>query len=56
MSNGKVMIIHLTVGLSYFPYSHSKSKLEVKLNLSNFATKSDLKIAAGFDTSQFSKK
>ena len=56
MSNGKVMIIHLTVGLSYFPYSHSKSKLEVGLNLPNFATKSDLKIAAGFDTSQFSKK
>ena len=54
MSNGKVIIICLIVGLkenislykmSYFPerYTHSKSKIKVKLYLLNNATKSDLK-------------
>ena len=54
MSNGKVSIIHLIVGLikkmllfkmSYFaePYDHSKNEIKVDLNLFNYATKSDLK-------------
>ena len=52
---------HLMVGLikrycyvkmSYFPpYHHSKNKIKVELDLSNFATKS-----AGVGTSQFAKK
>ena len=67
MPNEKVMIIHLTVGLikkiflykvSHFPeqYSRIKSKITVELDLSNYATKSDLKSAAGVYTSDFSKK
>ena len=54
MSNGKVMIIHLTVGLikkillykvTYFPetHSHSKNKIKADSNLSNYVTKCDLK-------------
>ena len=53
MSHRKVMIIHLIAGLikkilykmSYFPelYDHNKNKMKVDLNLSNHATKSDLK-------------
>ena len=40
--------------MSYFLlYGYSKSKIEVELELSNYATKSDLKNAATFDTSQF---
>ena len=46
MSNGKAMIVFLTVGLmkktlfykiSYFPepHTHSKNKIEVELELSN---------------------
>ena len=43
--------------MSYFPpYGRSKNKIEVELNLSNYATKSDLKNATGVDTSQFAKK
>ena len=39
--------------MSYFPsYGHRKSKIEVELDLSNYATKSHL----GVDTSQFVKK
>ena len=67
MSNGKVMIILLTVGLmkkislhrmSYFPdpYTHSKNKIKVELDLSNYPTKSHLKNAIDGDTSEFSKK
>ena len=66
MSNGKVMIIHLIVGLikkillyklSYFPdpYTHSKNEIKVEVDFSNFATKSDVKNATGFDTSLFAK-
>ena len=50
MSNEKVMIIHLIVGLiktycyikiNYLsPYSYSKNKIEVELDLFNFVTKS----------------
>ena len=53
VSNGKLMIIHFIVGLikryyyikmSYFlPYGHSKNKRELNLDLSDYATKSDLK-------------
>ena len=65
MLNGKTMIILLTVGLikkhislykmSYFPetYTHSKIKIKVELDLSNYET---LKSAAGIDTSNFAKK
>ena len=43
--------------MSYFPpYSYSKNKIEVKLDLSNYAIKFDLKNAKGVDTSQFDKK
>ena len=66
MSNCKVMIIHLIVGLikrycyiktSYFPLNtHSKNKAEVELDLSIYAAKSDLKDATGVDTSEFAKK
>ena len=43
--------------MSYFPpYSHSKNKIEVEINLSNFATKYDLRNRTSVDTSQFDKK
>ena len=45
MLNGKVMIIHLIVGLK-----NSKNKIKFKLDLSNYVTKSNLKIATGVDT------
>ena len=67
ISNGKVVIIHLIVRLvkkillyikkSYYsPNNHSKNKIEVELDLSNHARKSDLKKATGADTSEFAKK
>ena len=37
-------------------YSHRKSKTELELDFSNYATKSGLKNATGVDTSQFAKK
>ena len=66
VSNGKAMIIRLTIGLirkislyimSYFPepWTQNKIKIKVEFNLSNYATKSDLKNAAGVDTSRFAK-
>ena len=43
--------------MSYFaPYSYSKNNIEVELDLSNYATKSDLKDATVLDISQFAKK
>ena len=61
MPNGKVVTIPLLVGLikkylhikmNYFPpYGHS-----IELNLSNYATKSDLQNAAVVATLQFAKK
>ena len=43
--------------MSYFPPdSHSKKKIEVELDLSNYATKSELKNVIGFDTSEFDEK
>ena len=66
MLSGKVMIIHLIVGLikislykmSYFPelYTGSKNKIKVQLNLSNHATKFDLKNTTGIDKSKFARK
>ena len=67
MSNGKVMMISLSVGLikkillykmSYFPepYTCSKIEVEVEFNLSNYATKSDVKNTSKFDTSKFVKE
>ena len=38
------------------PYSHSKNKIEVELDLSNYAIKFDIKNATSVDTSQFAKK
>ena len=44
--------------LSYFPEPHtySKSKMEVQLASSNYATKSDLKNTPGVDTPEFAEK
>ena len=67
MLNGNAMIIFLIVRLikkilldkmSYFPesYSSSKNKIQVELDLFNYATKSGLNNAAGVDTSEFTKK
>ena len=66
MSNGKVLIIHLIVGLmkvillykvSHFPEpTHSKNKLKIDLNLFSYATKSDLKNGTGADKSKFAKR
>ena len=62
MSIGKVMIIHLIVGLikkillykmSYFPEPHKK--IEVQSDFFNYTTKSDLKNARDVDTSYFAK-
>ena len=35
------------------PYSHSENKIEVELDLSNYATKFDLKTVKGFDTCRY---
>ena len=53
MSNGRATIVLLTVGyiknillykINYFPEPHTnKNKIEIELDLSNYATKSDLK-------------
>ena len=65
MSNGKVMIINLIVSLikncymkirCFLPYGHSKSKIEVELDLFNYGRKSESENATGIDTSQFTKK
>ena len=65
--SGKVITTQLIVGLikgillykmSYFPvaYTCSKNKIKVELDLSNYATKSDLKNTTSIDTSNFAKK
>ena len=66
MLNGKVMIVHLIVGSinkktvkisEYFPETKSSGKkVKVELDLSNYATKTNLKNATGVDTWNFSKK
>ena len=44
--------------MSYFPEpcSDNKNKIKLKLDLSNYATKSDLKGVPGIDTQKFAKK
>ena len=44
--------------MSYFlvPYNRNKNKIKFELDYSNYATKFDLKYAAGVDTSTFAKK
>ena len=64
--NGKVMIIHLIVGLikrhcikisKYFPSLKSfERNINVKVDLSNYATKTDIKIITHIDTSDFASK
>ena len=67
MSNGKDMIILLIVELikktlyemsQYFPkpYRRFGGNINVKLDLSNYATKTDLKNTTGIDTSNFALK
>ena len=41
---------------SFLPYSQSKNKIQVELDLRNYSTKSDLKNATAVDTSQFAEK
>ena len=60
------MIIRLTVGLikntvisNWFfpePYICSKTRIKVEVDLSNYATKSNLKQETGADTSKCAKK
>ena len=68
MSNGKDIIIHLTVGLikryllkmsQYFPKpfsSHFSDSIKVKIDLTNYATKNDIKNISHVDTSSFALK
>ena len=42
--------------MNYFPDPKSLGKVEVELDLSNYATKIDLKNATGIDASRFAKK
>ena len=67
MSNEKVMIILLIAGLlkkalykmsQYFPkpYRSFRGNINVKVDLSNYTTKADLKNATGIDTSNFALK
>ena len=69
MSNGKDTIIHLIVGLikkilneilicQYFPkpFRIFGGNINVKVDLSNYATKTDLKNIAHIDTSNFALK
>ena len=66
MLNGKVMIVHLIVGSinkkivkisEYFPETKSSGKkVKVELDLSNYATKTNLKNATGVDKLSFVKK
>ena len=68
MSNGKGMIIVLIVGLikrflikmsQYFPKpfnSYFGGSIKVKIDLSNYATKADIKNISHVDTSSFALK
>ena len=43
--------------MSYFPpYSHNKNEVEIKLDMSNYVTKSGFKNATVVDTLQCAKK
>ena len=68
MSNGKGIMIHLIVGLikrshikmsQYFPKpfnSHFGDSIKVTIDLSNYATKTDIKNISHVDTSSFALK
>ena len=66
MSNGKGIIIHLIIGLikkisykneSIKPFnSHFVDSIKVKIDLSNYATKTDFKNISHDDTSSFALK
>ena len=67
MLNGKAMIIHLVAGLmkkilykmsQYFPkpYERFGGDINVKVDLSNYATKTHLKKATEFDASSIKIK
>ena len=70
MSNGKVMIVHLKAGLikktsidctkmsQYFPkpYEPFGGDINVKVDLSNYATKTDIRNISHIDTSSFALK
>ena len=57
MSNGKVMIIYLIAGLiKMMIWETSGGDINVEAELSNHATKSDLKNAAGIDTFKLALK
>ena len=67
MSNGKATIIHLIDGLmkktlhkmsQYFPkpYEPFEGDINIKVDLSNYTTKTDLKKARGIDMSDLALK
>ena len=67
MSNGKVIIVHLIVGLAkktlykmsqYFPkpYKPFGEDINVKVHSSNYTTKADIKNTTHVDTSSFALK
>ena len=66
MLNGKVMVIYLILGgykyyikmSEYFlkPYQRFGRDINVKVDLSNYATKTDFKNATGIDTSLLAAK
>ena len=67
MLNGKAMIMHLIAGLNretlyemnqYFPepYKHFGGDINVKVDLSNYATRTDLKKAIRDDMSKLAAK
>ena len=67
MLNGKDMIIHLIVGLikrtlykmrKYFPkpFEPFRGDINVKVDLFNYTTKTDLENGAGVDTSKLAAK
>ena len=59
MSNGKDIVINLIVGLikmsQYFPkpFRSFKGNVNVKVDRSNYATKTDLKNVTHIDTSKY---
>ena len=62
MLNGKATIVFLTVGLIFFNSGYfqepksSGGRVKIELDLSNYATKSDLENATGVDALKFAKK
>ena len=67
MSNGKVIVVHLIVGLTkktlykmsqYFPkpYKPFGGDINVNVDLSNYVTKADIKNISHADTSNFALK